>query len=521
MRRNNRLGPPSRVQTYLTADDAQNPQQPNQPAQVQPGVNANPQVQQDPQPQQVLVPPLGNIARVHPQPAPAPNQAVVGAIRARVEARRAAREIAQPHRAAPAVGLFNGPMTRGRRIVHGAYKGSVSRLGAAGLTELGHRYLHEEALKQPYHSKKDALALFDIIFPDFSEQQIRQILQIEPDEDLSQHHNLQRAALSVVLDADFLPGMPAMEACLLGLVEKLTVHAPDQAQTMQRTGLLIERFLATSAGAAFRAAWVDKAANPGHSFLLLREMFIDFFSQLMAVRGTAMVMDGQYQVDMFDNGYWIEPMKLESLSPMQESSAAEEDTKSKATGWKMHISLQEDELNMATAWNLVIKRAHQYGVPMLKMLTNGRSLSASGHSQQQGKQMTVYFGSTALVHEHQAAIQAFINAVEHDLREANVQSNDTSPFDEKLQGSRYCSYRNDMDAAGQYVAAPEDLEAFRAQVAEDKLPSNATPHNPGAVEDPFADYVVEPAVDESHFFHAEAEGAVPARSMAAGSTGGL
>jgi hypothetical protein len=115
------------------------------------------------------------------------------------------------------------------------------------------------------------------------------------------------------------------------------------------------------------------------------------------------------------------------------------------TGWKIHISLSEDENNIDNAWLLVKDILKKYGVNLSKVLIQGNSLN----EYQSGKQITIYYQSSLSEEKwlemlHEITNIFVINGIKPGYKPIS---------DLQLNGSVYFSCRTDCDAEGREVSA--------------------------------------------------------------------
>ena len=116
-------------------------------------------------------------------------------------------------------------------------------------------------------------------------------------------------------------------------------------------------------------------------------------------------------------------------------------------GWKMHVSVAAEDV--PAAWDLLYPFLESEGIACVKVASPGtvRKLSASAGHPQRGKMITVYADARPRAWAELAA------RMEGMLRGAGIRPGPEVAGDSRMFGSRYLSFRNDHDAAGNYVDA--------------------------------------------------------------------
>ncbi len=146
-------------------------------------------------------------------------------------------------------------------------------------------------------------------------------------------------------------------------------------------------------------------------------------------------------------------------------------------GWKLHIAVNDIiPGNVAKAWDSVLNILIEQRICQSKVIKPNMSFM---HDKRQcGKQITIYqfFNPSRdwdeIVHQ--------IEGLLHNSAGGAVAEGTFSPADRQIPGSRYISYRNDLNKAGSDVISASGTVRF----------SEGRRHNPFGRPDPFAGIVI-------------------------------
>jgi len=107
-------------------------------------------------------------------------------------------------------------------------------------------------------------------------------------------------------------------------------------------------------------------------------------------------------------------------------------------GWKIHISLLEDDENISKAWNCIVDILIKYGIQESKVLRKGVNLPEF----QKGKEITIYF------QEGNIDWLGMFMEIEEKLLEEKVKPGYKALIDKIVGGSQFLSCRCERDSKG-------------------------------------------------------------------------
>ncbi len=107
-------------------------------------------------------------------------------------------------------------------------------------------------------------------------------------------------------------------------------------------------------------------------------------------------------------------------------------------GWKVHISLFEDDENISKAWNSIVDILIKYGIQESKVLKKGLSLPEF----QKGKEITIYFQEGNI-----DWLRMFVE-IEEKLLEEKIKPGYKALIDKIVGGSQFLSCRCERDSKG-------------------------------------------------------------------------
>lgn len=126
------------------------------------------------------------------------------------------------------------------------------------------------------------------------------------------------------------------------------------------------------------------------------------------------------------------------------------DAQKKDTGWKFHVSLNDNNFkNVAAGWNVIYKILMKYGVNESKIVQNGVKL-AELKSSQRGKQITIYQH-----YNPKLDWQTIIQEITEELKKNNVEPGYAPPSDRPIRGTNYVYYRTDEGENNEYQEGDE------------------------------------------------------------------
>jgi len=139
-----------------------------------------------------------------------------------------------------------------------------------------------------------------------------------------------------------------------------------------------------------------------------------------------------------NQNYFSESRKRSAFVDLRKIGGPEEEL-----GWKIHISLTENNENIGKAWNLIVPILMNHGIEACKVLKIGLNLP----EYQLGKEITIY-DQRSPVNWSQ-----LLKDVDTALAEHGIQPGYFAINDKPVEGSPYFSCRNDLDEEGDYVHA--------------------------------------------------------------------
>lgn len=148
-------------------------------------------------------------------------------------------------------------------------------------------------------------------------------------------------------------------------------------------------------------------------------------------------------------------------------------------GWKFHISLNEnDNVVLLSVYKEISQILIEHGVLVSKFKKFGTTPDGDSHPSERGRQATIYATPDTLVDW-----KTIFEMITRVLIDNNIAPGYPNPVCKAITGSNYISYRNDLDAKGEYISCRQ------AYADNDIEPENK--YNPGRYEDPFMTLSIE------------------------------